>query len=74
MTQEGIVKRDAMVIDECVKRNIPVVMVLGGGYSKRAWEVQYASIERTLKKYGLTKGRSPHRRRPLTGKEKLYTK
>jgi len=74
MTQEGIVKRDAMVIDDCVKRNIPVVMVLGGGYSKRAWEVQYASIERTLKKYGLTKGRSPHRRRPLTGKEKLYTK
>jgi len=74
MTREGIVQRDAMVIDECVKRNLPVVMVLGGGYSKQAWEVQYASIERTLKKYGLTEGCPPHRQRPLTGKEKLYTK
>ena len=74
MSLEGIVKRDAIVIDECVERKIPVVMVLGGGYSKRAWEVQYASIERTLRKYGLTGGRPPHRRRGMTGKEKLYTK
>jgi len=74
MSLEGIVNRDAMVIDECVERKIPVVMVLGGGYSKRAWEVQYASIERTLRKYGLAGDRPPHRRRELTGKEKLYTK
>ncbi|MDP6637558.1 MAG: histone deacetylase [Phycisphaerae bacterium] len=74
MSLEGIVKRDAMVIDECVKRRIPIVMVLGGGYSKRAWKVQYASIARTLKKYGITANRHPHKRRELTGKEKLYTK
>jgi histone deacetylase 11 len=74
MSLEGIVKRDAMVIDECVKRRIPVVMVLGGGYSKQAWEVQYASIARTLKKYGLTEGVRPHRERKPTIKEKLYTK
>ena len=74
MSLEGIVQRDAMVIDECVQRNLPVAMVLGGGYSKQAWEVQYASIERTLKKYGITGGRPPHPRRNPTGKEKLYTK
>jgi histone deacetylase 11 len=74
MSLEGIVKRDAMVIDECVKRRIPIVMTLGGGYSKRAWEVQYASIARTLKKYGITGSSQPHDRRELTGKEKLYTK
>ncbi|MDP7288208.1 MAG: hypothetical protein QGH94_09475, partial [Phycisphaerae bacterium] len=74
MSLEGIVARDAMVIDECVKRRIPIVMVLGGGYSKRAWEVQYASIARTLKKYGITANRQPHDRRELTGKERLYTK
>jgi len=74
MTADGIVRRDAMVIDECVKRKIPVVMVLGGGYSKKAWEVQYASISRTLREYGLGGGGRPHRRRPLTGKEKVYTK
>jgi histone deacetylase 11 len=70
MSLEGIVKRDAMVIDECVKRKIPVVMTLGGGYSKQAWEVQYASIARTLKTHGLTQEQP----RPPTVKEKLYTK
>ena len=74
MTQEGIVARDAMVIDECVKRDLPVVMTLGGGYSKQAWEVQHASIERTLKKYGGAATQTPHPRREPTGKEKLYTK
>ncbi len=44
MTQQGIVRRDAMVIDACVKRKIPAVMTLGGGYSPNAWRAQYASI------------------------------
>ena len=74
MSLEGIVKRDAMVIDECVRRKIPIAMTLGGGYSKRAWEVQYASIQRTLKKYGLTANQTPYPQRKPTGKEKLYTK
>jgi len=74
MTRAGIVKRDAMVIDECVERRIPVVMVLGGGYSRQAWKIQYDSIARTLRRYGLAGDRPPHRRRGLTGKEKLYTK
>ncbi|GAG18026.1 unnamed protein product [marine sediment metagenome] len=47
---------------------------MGGGYSKQAWKVQYASIERTLKKYGLTGGVRPYPGRKPTGKEKLYTK
>jgi len=51
MTEEGIVTRDSMVIDACVKRNIPVVMTLGGGYSRDAWHVQYASIAAILAKY-----------------------
>ncbi|MHC4294479.1 MAG: histone deacetylase family protein [Planctomycetota bacterium] len=53
MTRDGVVKRDAMVIDECVRREIPVVMTLAGGYSENAWEVQYASIRRTIETYGL---------------------
>ena len=74
MTQEGIVARDAMVIDTCVRRGIPVVMVLGGGYSKNAWAVQYASIRRTIEIYGLANGRRPYPPRHPTTKEKLYTK
>jgi acetoin utilization deacetylase AcuC-like enzyme len=53
MTQDGIVGRDAYVIDECVRRSIPVVMVLGGGYSEGAWQVQHASVRRTVEKYGI---------------------
>lgn len=44
MTENGIIERDTMVIDACYKRNIPVVMTLGGGYSKNAWKVQFNSI------------------------------
>jgi histone deacetylase 11 len=52
MTREGIAVRDSTVIEACVKRNVPVVMMLGGGYSKDAWRAQYLSVERILKKYG----------------------
>ena len=50
MTENGIIKRDAMVINECRKRNIPVVMVLAGGYSSNAWHVQYESIKNIINK------------------------
>ena len=53
MTPAGIIRRNQMVIDACAQGGIPVVMTLGGGYSPRAWQVQYASIARTLDRYGL---------------------
>lgn len=53
LTEDGLVRRDAMVIDECVRRGVPVVMTLGGGYRQDAWEVQCASIRRTIQTYGL---------------------
>ena len=73
MTKAGIVARDACVIDEAVRRRLPVVVTLGGGYSPKAWDVQCASIRRTIETYGLAPGagRTP---RPPTAKEKLYTK
>ena len=52
MTPGGIVRRDAMVIDACVRRGVPVVMTLGGGYSAGAWRAQYASVVRTLVRHG----------------------
>ncbi|MHC4180867.1 MAG: histone deacetylase family protein [Planctomycetota bacterium] len=48
MTEEGIVRRDGYVVDTCVRHGIPVAMTLGGGYSRQAWKVQYASIRRVL--------------------------
>lgn len=52
MTEEGIVRRDAMVIDACVERGVPVVMTLGGGYSEDAWHAQFASIRRIIERSG----------------------
>ena len=74
MTKEGIVQRDEMVIDACVRRGIPVVMCLGGGYSENAWAVQYGSIRNIIEKYGLAGAERRHPSRPPSLKEKLYTK
>jgi histone deacetylase 11 len=52
MTVEGAVKRDVMVFEEANRRGIPIVMVLGGGYSKMAWYAQYRSIREVLVRYG----------------------
>jgi len=74
MTAEGIVRRDAVVIDACVERGIPVAVTLGGGYSPGAWSAQYRSIARTIDRYGAAGGQRPHQRRSPTVSEKLYTK
>jgi acetoin utilization deacetylase AcuC-like enzyme len=58
MTKDGIVERDAYVIDTCVDRRVPIVMLLGGGYSAEAWVVQHASVARTIEKYGVAPRRS----------------
>jgi histone deacetylase 11 len=73
MSQEGVVARDATVIDACVQRKIPIVMVLGGGYCPEAWAAQYASIRRTILTYGLTHGQ-PYPSRAATVKERFYAK
>ncbi len=52
MTEEGIIERDGMVIEACVRHNVPVLMLLGGGYSENAWHAQYASIRSILEEYG----------------------
>jgi len=55
MSEEGVLIRDLMVIDECRNREVPVVMTLGGGYSKDAWHAQYLSIKEIIRKYGRDK-------------------
>ncbi len=53
MTDEGIAERDRMIVDRCVKNDLPVVLTLSGGYSKDAWRSQYLSIKRLIEHYGL---------------------
>ena len=74
LTPEGVAARDAMVFAEAAHREVPVVMVLGGGYSDRAWEVQCRSISALIERYGLQGRERRYPPRPPTVKEKLYTK
>lgn len=74
MTPEGIVRRDAMVIDACAARGVPVAMTLGGGYSKGAWRAQCASVARTIRVHGLAGRGRVYPRRRATIHEKVYTK
>jgi len=70
MTPEGIVRRDAMVIDECVRRGVPVAVTLGGGYGRDAWRAQYASVLRTLIRHGsAVPAAAPPPARKATGKK-----
>jgi hypothetical protein len=34
MTRAGMLRRNQMVYDECIKRDVPLVITMGGGYSK----------------------------------------
>ncbi len=74
LSPRGLVRRDAMVIDECVRRGIPVVTTVGGGYGPKGWRAQYESICRTIRKYGTQDGRAIYPRRKPTHKERLYAK
>ena len=44
ITGEGIIKRDEKLIRMCVTRNIPVVMVLSGGFMKENAKIIAESI------------------------------
>ncbi|MGK0185839.1 MAG: histone deacetylase 11 [Verrucomicrobiales bacterium] len=48
MSHDGIVQRDRMVINACRDRGLPVVMTLGGGYSRDAWKAHYLSIRQII--------------------------
>ena len=56
MTNEGIVKRDSLIVKSCVKRKIPVVYTTSGGYSPAAWRAQYLSIKKLIETYSLAQG------------------
>jgi histone deacetylase 11 len=32
LTEDGIARRDEMMFEECMKRGVPILMVLSGGY------------------------------------------
>jgi histone deacetylase 11 len=55
ISAEGITARDEMVFEMCIKNNVPIVMVLSGGYSKENARVITNSIENMMTKLDLKK-------------------
>jgi histone deacetylase 11 len=74
LSPEGIITRDALVFAEAARRDVPIVLVLGGGYSDRAWAVQYGSIRNLIEEYGVRNRERPYPSRSPSVKEKVYTK
>jgi len=56
MTIDGMIERDATVFAEAHQREVPIVMVLGGGYSPEAWRTQFLSLRHLIETYT---GRTP---------------
>jgi histone deacetylase 11 len=56
LSDTGVVKRDAIVFSNALKRKIPILMLLGGGYTKRSAPVIAASIENIVKMVRKGKG------------------
>ncbi|MBN1897484.1 MAG: histone deacetylase [Spirochaetes bacterium] len=49
ITTQGIIQRDEMVFRQALKRKIPILMVLSGGYTKQSSLIIGKSIENLLK-------------------------
>ncbi|MCB9234110.1 MAG: histone deacetylase [Bacteroidia bacterium] len=49
----GILRRDQFVFGEAVKRKIPLLMLLSGGYHPASWEIIGSAILASLKKWKL---------------------
>jgi acetoin utilization deacetylase AcuC-like enzyme len=47
LSQQGLETRDRMVMEECARMRIPVVVLLAGGYARR-WEETVAIHTRTV--------------------------
>ncbi|MEW6356605.1 MAG: histone deacetylase [Planctomycetota bacterium] len=52
LTSKGILERDMLVFDEAVKRKIPIVMVLSGGYCPASWRLQYNTVRKVIETRG----------------------
>jgi histone deacetylase 11 len=51
LTPEGLAERDLYVVTEARERNIPVAMVLSGGYGPSSWAAHARSIEGLLARF-----------------------
>jgi histone deacetylase 11 len=51
LSASDLVERDLLVVDTVRERNIPVAMVLSGGYSVESWRIHADAIEGILTRF-----------------------
>lgn len=51
ITPEGIIERDEIVFRNCLQNNIPIMMVLSGGYQRDNAEVIAKSVKNLYEKF-----------------------
>ncbi len=51
LSEEGILHRDLYVFEQARIHDIPIVMVLSGGYSPKSWRIHYKTIAALIEKY-----------------------
>lgn len=51
LTADEMAERDLYVITEVRERNVPLAMVLSGGYGPASWEAHARSIEGVLARF-----------------------
>ncbi len=49
ISKEGLFKRDLMVYENVKSRDLPLAVILGGGYGPESWEIHYQFISEIVK-------------------------
>lgn len=52
ISHRGVILRDEIIFDMCIRNNVPIVMVLSGGYQVINAEVIADSIKNLYDKFG----------------------
>lgn len=55
ISSQGIIDRDELVFEHCLRQKIPVVMLMSGGYQQSNAQIIADSIENLLTKFNLLK-------------------
>ncbi len=54
ISKEGLLPRDQVVFESVMNRNLPLVIILEGGYGPEAWEIHYQFISEIMEEKNIS--------------------
>jgi acetoin utilization deacetylase AcuC-like enzyme len=54
ISKEGLLLRDRVVFESVMNRDLPLVIILGGGYGPEAWEIHYQFISEIMEEKNIS--------------------